>query len=110
MSVAPVHTLRLEGELSIRDCSALAAELLEALQAHDAVAVDATAVSAVDVSVLQVMVSAHRSAELLGRWLRIEPVAGPLAAVLAASGIRGHVHLDGQAWTRLDNSSLEAAA
>lgn len=81
-------SLKLSGELGLRGIEALKAEIVAALAAHPAVAIDATAVEGADTSAIQLLLAAQKSASAEGRALTLLTSAGgPLARTLAALGL-----------------------
>lgn len=101
--------------MSIRDTADLAQKLRTAIEARGSVGIDTDDLASLDVAVLQLLVSAHRSAGEAGVALSIRvPREGVLARALSDSGIGASVDLpllwDGDVWTGLGQLQGEAAA
>lgn len=100
----------LRGSLGLRDVAPLAEEFGRALASSGPLTVDCTELNEIDLSVIQLIVSAYRTAMASGRSLTVRhPAGGPLERLLVAAGfIAGDgsaLTSDGQFWT-----SAEAGA
>ena len=107
--------VRLNGELSIRNCMAVAAELRAAIVEHQSVAIETNDLMSLDVSILQLLIAAHKAAERNGSSLRIQVVGGgALDRALKASGLAQPCDAvlvrEGEFWTgvRADGGGLAA--
>jgi len=87
MSTGPVHTVRLSGDYTLRNVAELAQGLAEALAAHGQVLVDGRDVETIDFAAIQVLVSAHKTAQAEGKPFGVfAPAAGALAQTLRRAG------------------------
>jgi anti-anti-sigma regulatory factor len=98
------HLLELRGRLGLREAAELAAELGTALEAHPAVTIATGELTEIDVSILQILVSAHKSAARAGKTLTIgTPADGVLHRTLVRAGFAGPDGAprtpEGQFWT-----------
>ncbi len=76
--------------MGLSAAEALREQLLQALNADDAIEVDAGALEDIDVSVIQVLISAHKTATKLNRTFKLaSPPNGVLADALQARWIHG---------------------
>ena len=95
----------LTGSLGLRDVVALADRLAADLGSTDAVVIDCSALTGVDLSIVQVLVSAARTARAAGRTLTLQGVDNEaLSRVLVAAGFVAAdgtaLTSDGQLWTK----------
>ncbi|WP_145109484.1 STAS domain-containing protein [Cereibacter sediminicola] len=81
-----MNPLKLSGDLRLQDAPGLIERLEAALAAGD-VEVDASELAGADAAVVQVLLSAARSASMLGRTFSLQCAGSPLAALLEALGI-----------------------
>jgi anti-anti-sigma regulatory factor len=82
--------VRLQGSLSLRDAKQVQGLLLDAISASREVEIDVSDVSSIDVSIIQLIVSARKSAEQRGRKLTLATgSSGPFKAALAKMGFLG---------------------
>ncbi|AXQ92536.1 STAS domain-containing protein [Cereibacter azotoformans] len=81
-----MNPLKLSGNLRLQDAPGLI-ERLEAALATGDVEVDASELAGADAAVVQVLLSAARSASMTGRTLSLQCAGSPLAAQLEALGI-----------------------
>lgn len=95
--------VQLQGSLTLRDAKQMQGLLLEAISASREVQIDVRDVSEIDVSIIQLIISARKSAEQRGRKLVL--VTGPdgaFRAVLARAGFLGdggaRRHADEEFW------------
>jgi anti-anti-sigma regulatory factor len=65
------HSVKLSGELGLRDADSLRGQLLDALLVHTSVEVDALDLTAVDMSIVQVLLAAQRMAKSRNQRLHI---------------------------------------
>lgn len=113
MSVSRTRSVKLEGELSIRDGERISLELSRALKPKTCAVVDCSGVAACDVGVLQLLVAAQKSAKRLGKTLKIRaPAGGAVDHALTRSGFASAdlaLQRDGEFWTGLsaENGSSE---
>ena len=115
MSDKTTKTIRRDGELSIRNCAELMVELEVAIRNDTSVVVDLDAIRGADITILQILISAHRTAASRGVPLSIRAAeGGALAAALAKSGILdapdATLSWTGDAWTGLNLNDGEKAA
>lgn len=114
MGATSVEIFRLNGDLSIRDCPRLAAELATAIGTGDVLRVEAGGLASADIAILQLLIAAHRSAHALGKSLAIQvPAGGVLNGLLSKSGIGAAANglvWDGDLWTGLGDHKREQAA
>ncbi len=81
---------QLSGPVGLRDVAAIRRTLLDAIETGAAVDIDATDVTDIDVSVIQLLISAKRSAMRRHVDLRISaPADGCLAQALSRGGFSG---------------------
>lgn len=78
--------VQLEGDLGLRDAPNLAERLLSALNAGGDVAINANALASADLTILQLLVSAHKSAAERGVTLALSGGEGALRAALLSCG------------------------
>jgi anti-anti-sigma factor len=84
------HTLvRVMGDLTIYEAPAIRDAVLQALQGAGAVVIDLDEVTDVDSAGLQVLISARRSASLLGTPLTLRCQSDPVVALMDLCGLRG---------------------
>lgn len=82
------HSLELSGELSLRGIEKLKSDILSALEAHDAVALDTSLVESADASAIQLLLSAQKAANAEGKTLTLSATAsGALARTLSTLGL-----------------------
>jgi len=75
------------GNATTRTVETLRAQLVDALQQHDALELDCTQLDAVDASFVQLLLSARKSAERQGKMLALaRPAAGALLDALMRGG------------------------
>lgn len=114
MGATSVEIFRLKGELSIRDCPGLTADLLAAIGNSEVLLVDASGLVSADISILQLLIAAHRSAQALSKSVAIQaPEGGVLDGLLRRSGIGAALNglvWDGDLWTGLGHQQKEQAA
>ncbi|MDR3475515.1 MAG: STAS domain-containing protein [Devosia sp.] len=80
----------MRGALSLRDAGELAGRLRTAIEAHPAVTITADELTELDVSILQVLVSAHKTAAQAGKSLTLKaPPDGALRRTLVRAGFVG---------------------
>ncbi len=81
-------SLELSGELGLRGIEKLKADIIAALEAHEAVVIDTSRVDGADASAIQLLLAAQKSANAEGKALSlIASAAGPVARTLAALGL-----------------------
>jgi len=85
-----VHTLRIEGELSIYRAAELKPVLLEAVQREPVVEVDLSQVSEFDSAGLQVLMLAKREAVAAGREFRLVRHSPPVVDALQLLDLAAH--------------------
>lgn len=79
--------LVLQGPLTVREIAAVRDRLLEALSAQQSVQIDCSRADSVDLSFIQLLLSAHKTAQQAGKRLMLAaPANGVLRAALAAGG------------------------
>lgn len=84
------YSLQLSGELGLRGIEALKADIAAALAGYDEVVVDAIGVESADASVIQLLLSAQKTANADGKAMRLSTASGgALAAALARLGLIG---------------------
>ncbi|MBR0830216.1 STAS domain-containing protein [Bradyrhizobium manausense] len=96
--------VRLQGSLTLRDAKQVQGLLLDAISASREVEIDVSDVSSIDVSIIQLIVSARKSAEQRGRKLALATESnGAFRATLAKAGFLGDDgacrHVDEEFWT-----------
>lgn len=81
------HVIALEGDLGLRDAVRLSEQFRDAIARYGQVVVSAQALTGIDISVVQLLVSARKSALAAGRSLTLEaPPDGVLRQVLIKTG------------------------
>lgn len=84
------HTVQLPGDAGLRAAQDIAAALREAITANSAVTVDTSAVTSADLTTIQLLLSARKFADHLGRSLSLAAAPqGPLQALLTELGFLG---------------------
>jgi anti-anti-sigma regulatory factor len=79
--------VELRGSLGLREAAGLATALLAAIEAHRSVTIATGELTEMDVSILQILVSAHKSAARAGKTLTIgTPPDGALHRTLVRAG------------------------
>ncbi|MGW1420917.1 STAS domain-containing protein [Bradyrhizobium manausense] len=82
--------VRLQGSLTLRDAKQVQGLLLDAISASREIEIDVSDVSSIDVSIIQLIVSARKSAEQRGRKLTLATgSSGAFRATLAKTGFLG---------------------
>ena len=108
MSNTHSHTVDLGIEPSIKTVAELRDRLITAIAENDAVVVSAAKATSIDVSVLQLLVSAHRSAGAAGKIISLHaPKDGVLRQALQRSGF---VSPAGESLTREGNFWIPSPA
>ena len=107
----PLLHLPLKGSLGLRDVARLAEELERLLAAPGPVTIDCDELTDIDLSIVQLLISARRTATAAGRSLTLRhPSDGPLQRLLKAAGILAGdgspLTSDGQFWI---NAEAQAA-
>jgi anti-anti-sigma regulatory factor len=107
--------VRLQGSLTLRDAKQVQGLLQDAISASREVEVDVSDLSGIDVSIIQLIVSARKSAEQRGRKLALATgSSSAFMATLAKAGFLGDDgacrHVDEEFWTggALQKSGIEA--
>ena len=100
---SPAQQLSLKGSLGLRDATRLAEDFERALAAPGPVLVDCAELTEIDLAIVQLLISAQRTAMAAGRSLTLRhPVDGPLERLLKAAGILAAdgsaLASDGQFW------------
>jgi anti-anti-sigma regulatory factor len=100
---SPAQHLPLKGSLGLRDVAGLAEELERLLAAPDPFVVDCADLAEIDLSIVQLLVSARRTAMAAGRsFVLRHPADGPLERLLKAAGVLAGdgspLASDGQFW------------
>ncbi len=81
------RTVSLEGGRTIRNAEQTRSLLLEALCGNSPVSLDCSAVSEADLSLVQLLLSARKSAQLSGKSLTLaQPISGALHQALSKAG------------------------
>lgn len=98
------HHIALEGNLGLRDVGQLAEQLRDALAKHKSVRIATKDLTGIDISVLQLVVSARKTAEATGVSLALaEPAGGALRDLLIKTGFLdadgGKLTAEGGFWT-----------
>jgi anti-anti-sigma regulatory factor len=82
------HQIKLAGDLGLRDAVALTEQFRDALSEHDQIVIETEGLSGIDITILQVLVSARKSAEASGKSLTLaSPPEGAFAQTLAKAGL-----------------------
>ena len=107
----PVQHLPLKGSLGLRDVARLAEELERLLATPSPITIDCAELADVDLSIVQLLISARRTAIAAGRSLTLRhPSDGSLERLLKAAGILAGdgspLTSDGQFWI---NAKAQAA-
>ena len=80
--------LALEGAVTIRTIETIHAQLVALLDAHDHIEIDCAALSETDLSLVQLLLSARKSAQTARKTLALTaPASGALHDVLLRSGL-----------------------
>ena len=96
MTEEHTHTLVLTGDAGIRSAKNVAADLLQAIQAHASIGVDTQTISAADITTVQSLLAARATAAARGgRLTLLAPLGAPLQALLDQAGFLspGQEHL-----------------
>ncbi|MDP3317169.1 MAG: STAS domain-containing protein [Devosia sp.] len=81
-------SLELSGELGLRDIEKLKSDIMAALEAHDAVALETSLVESADASAVQLLLAAQKTANAEGKSLSLSaPASGALARTLSTLGL-----------------------
>ena len=115
MAGSTPHLVELRGTLGLRDAGDLAARLGAAIEANVAVVLSANDLTGIDISILQVLLSAHKSATAAGRSLTFaSPAGGVLRQTLIRAGLLGPsgepTAAEGEFWTGTAGRSKGLAA
>jgi anti-anti-sigma regulatory factor len=83
-----VHTIKLSGDLGLRDADAIREQFLAPLNDEHNIEVDAAGLTAIDISLLQVLIAAHKLATARGREFYVRALAGgPLQQAMSRAGL-----------------------
>lgn len=104
MSGSGPVTIRLEPSQDLRNADVLREQLLRALYAQESIQIDADNVEDIDISTIQVLISAKKTAEKMGRPLVLTGAPkGALSDTLARAGFTNaggeSLIQDGVFWT-----------
>lgn len=81
------RSIKLSGALTDAELASSRAAWLDALRSADAVSIDCTALTSAGVGLIQLILSASRSADAAGKGLSFtQPIRGPLLAALQRAG------------------------
>ena len=87
MTSTTPYVIEISGDAGLRAAQAVAAQLRQALAAHDAVAVATGAITGADITTIQLLLSARRQAEISHKSLSLtEAPSGVFRDLLVASG------------------------
>lgn len=87
MASKTTFKIALDGNLGLRDVTALTEQFREALAKHPGIVVTSAGLTGIDITVLQLLVAARKSALAAGKTLTLEaPEGGVLAQFLIKAG------------------------
>ena len=107
MVTTKVHTLKLAGELSLRQTAEVCEMLGDAVAGHEKIEVDGTGISEIHISIVQLLIAAFKTAEAANKSFTINfPADGALDKVLQRAGF---VTPDGAPLTRERDAWVRSA-
>lgn len=87
MATSKTHTLKLAGELALRQVGEIGAQLRDAIAHHKKIDVDGAGISAIDISVIQLLVSAFKTANAADKNFCVSfPAGSALDTALQRTG------------------------
>lgn len=115
MTIDKVHTIQLDGDLSLRNAADICDILHTAITNHDAVSINCAALTGIDVSILQLLVSAQKTAGAAGKSITLDATDNEVlrTALLGAGFIdsTGKARAaEGDFWTGAASKSKREAA
>ena len=104
MASKTAHHIALEGDLGLRDATRLSEQFRDAIAKHSEVVMTSKGLTGIDISVLQLLVSARKTALAAGKSLTLEaPPGGALRNILVKAGFLAAdgtaLAADGDFWT-----------
>ena len=104
MASKNAHHIALEGDLGLRDATRLSEQFRDALAKHSAIVIASKGLTGIDISILQLLVSARKTAVAAGKSLTLEaPPGGVLHQILLKAGFarrrRHSPDAEGDFWT-----------
>lgn len=115
MTESSTNVIEISGEAGIRQAVEIADRLRAALAKHDAVVVVLEAVTGIDITILQLLVSARKTALASGKSICLRAAAGgALRQALIKTGFVGPDGMprtaEGDFWTRTSDQPRNEAA
>ena len=87
--MSALSPLPLEGDLGLRDAPALAERLLASVTTNDSIVIDASRLTGADVTIVQLLVSAHKTASRLNKPISLVGAEAGLRSALERLGLAG---------------------